>query len=67
LKQVVARRTHRIGVQSLYYDTITGEYEIEIRNRTYHSVQKITPEKVDIWKRAIEGKFDGSKHDGSVG
>lgn len=47
---LVARRTFRIGVQSLYEVEAENRWFVSIKNRTYVSFVEIPAEKVSLWR-----------------
>lgn len=54
--RLIAARTERTGLQQLFRDDQTGEHYVSITNRTYSSTQPIPQEKVEVWKRLLQGE-----------
>lgn len=50
---LLRRKVFRIGVQSLLLDPVVRRYYMEIRNRTYYSVQPVPTNRVHIWFKAL--------------
>lgn len=53
MRQLVAQKTFRTGVQSLWRHP-DGTHTVSIKNRTYASEHPIPPEKVPIWKELLK-------------
>lgn len=46
--RLVARRTFRIGVETLYFEEDADRWWSELRNRSYHSIVPVPPERVGV-------------------
>lgn len=51
--KLIARKTFRTGVQSLWYNESEKQHYVSIKNRTYKSTQPIPDEKVPVWAKLL--------------
>lgn len=54
MSKVLAAKTERTGVQTLWRDD-WGQHFVSIKNRSYSSTVPIPPEKVRIWLELLGG------------
>ncbi len=59
---VITVARFRIGIERLWVDSVTGQHFLEIRNRTYHSVQPIPAGAALRYEKALNDQRRADTH-----